>query len=306
MNQKQQVANYIRSKKHLLEKQDLDTLYEECAYVVRPIVTELFLEMGINPLLYVSKVPEGFAFQLDITHIDIPNGITRIGSGAFDGCNKLTSIDIPNSVTSIGDGAFFECEELTNITIPNGVTTIGPSTFEYCGKLNRVEIPNSVNVIGKNAFYECIGLTGIHVTDLTKWCDINFEGDYANPLYYASKLYLNGNPVTELEIPNGVTKLNNYAFYGYGGLISVKLPDSVTHIGDEAFYVCYNLTSIELSNSVKSIGWYAFSECDNLTSITFHGTIEEWNNIDKGRHWDSNTGHYTIHCTDGDIHKGEF
>lgn len=67
----------------------------------------------------------------------IPNSVTSIGNGAFDGCNKLSSMTIPNSVTSIGSNAFSGCSSLTSLTIPNSVTTIGGKAF-WCENLAKV------------------------------------------------------------------------------------------------------------------------------------------------------------------------
>ena len=47
----------------------------------------------------------------------IPNSVTSIGSGAFEGCSDLISMTIPSSVTSIGDGVFFTCSGLTTLTV---------------------------------------------------------------------------------------------------------------------------------------------------------------------------------------------
>lgn len=58
-----------------------------------------------------------------------PSGVTRIGSGAFSGCSKLTAVTIPAGVTSIGDGAFQDCDYVTSLTIPTSVTYIGSSQF---------------------------------------------------------------------------------------------------------------------------------------------------------------------------------
>ncbi|MBQ2400067.1 MAG: leucine-rich repeat domain-containing protein, partial [Muribaculaceae bacterium] len=51
-------------------------------------------------------------------------------------------------------------------------------------------------------------------------------------------------------IPQGVTKIEDEAFYYCENLTSIVIPDSVTTIGDKAFWGCKNLTSIEIGNSV--------------------------------------------------------
>ena len=86
----------------------------------------------------------------------IPNSVTTIGEGAFNGCHFLTSIKIPNSVTTIGEGAFNGCYSLTSINIPNSVTTIGKLAFNGCYSLTSINIPNSVTTIENRAFSYCI------------------------------------------------------------------------------------------------------------------------------------------------------
>ena len=82
----------------------------------------------------------------------IPNSVTTIGEGAFNGCHFLTSIKIPNSVTTIGEGAFNGCYSLTSINIPNSVTTIGKLAFNGCYSLTSINIPNSVTTIENRVF----------------------------------------------------------------------------------------------------------------------------------------------------------
>ena len=64
-----------------------------------------------------------------IKKVIIENGVTNIGSYAFNGCVNFTSITIPNSVTSIGFGAFNDCWGLTSVTIPSSVTSIDDFAF---------------------------------------------------------------------------------------------------------------------------------------------------------------------------------
>lgn len=92
----------------------------------------------------------------------IPNDITCIGKGAFDGCTGLTTLVIPASVTSIGEDAFIGCSGLTSISIPNSVTTIDYYAFGQSG-LTSITIPNSVTSIGEGAFYDCNDLKSVTI-----------------------------------------------------------------------------------------------------------------------------------------------
>ena len=213
-----------------------------------------------------------------MTSITIPNSVTSIGEGAFKGCRGLTSITIPNSVTSIGDKVFSGCNGLTSVTIPNSVTSIGSDAFRDCRGLTSVTIPNSVTSIGDNAFYDCRRLTSVHISDITAWCNINFGNIEANPLRFAQHLYLNGEEIKDLIIPNSVTSIGQYAFHGCSGLTSITIPNSVTSIGNYAFHGCSGLTSITIPNSVTSIGECSF-RCSGLTSVT----VESGNTVYDSR-----------------------
>ena len=102
---------------------------------------------------------ELFSSCTSLQSITIPNGVTRIGEGAFSSA-ALTSITIPNSVTSIGDNAFI-FSGLTSVTIPNGA--IGLQSFIDCFYLTSVTIGSGVTSIGDVAFAECFSLTSVTV-----------------------------------------------------------------------------------------------------------------------------------------------
>ena len=80
-----------------------------------------------------------------MTELTLPNSITSIGVGVFQGCSGLTELTLPNSVMSIGRSAFGGCSGLTELTLSNSVTSIGGYAFAYCCGLVKItslaEIP---------------------------------------------------------------------------------------------------------------------------------------------------------------------
>lgn len=77
-----------------------------------------------------------FADCEEILSIVIDNGVTTIGSYAFNYCTRVESVEISNSVTSIGESAFEFCYGMKSINLGSGVTSIGYRAFEGCTKLN--------------------------------------------------------------------------------------------------------------------------------------------------------------------------
>ena len=106
-----------------------------------------------------------------------------------------------------------------------------------------------------------------------------------------------------VKLPNNSNNVCLELFYSCSKLKYVAVPDSVTSIAPYAFSGCSSLETIIIPSGVKNLYEYCFSNCSLLTSISYKGTIEDWNKITKDNSWDSNTGNYTVYCTDGEITK---
>ena len=100
----------------------------------------------------------------ELTKLEIPSGVDKIGSYSFYKGVNLTSLTLPSSVTSIDRSAFEGCSGLTSLTLPSSVTAIGVSAFEGCSGLTSLALPSSVTAIGGSAFEGCSGLTSIYVS----------------------------------------------------------------------------------------------------------------------------------------------
>jgi hypothetical protein len=184
--------------------------------------------------------------------------------------NKIFELTIPQCVSNNGTiytvtdvGSFRNSEELTSVTIPSSVTSIGAQAFYGCTGLTSVSIPSSVTSINDYAFCECTGLKKVSISDMSAWCNISFRTSDANPLVYAQHLYLNDEEVKDLVIPEDVTRIKDYIFYGCTGLTTVSIPPSVTYIGYHAFEGCTKLTSVNIPSSVTSIASNAFRKCSD-------------------------------------------
>ncbi len=249
---------------------------------------------------------DAFTSCRGLISLNLPKTLSSMGRGAFSNCNSLEQIVvdaenlvydsrdncnaiiktstnaliagcmstiIPNTVISIGESAFYGCTGLTSIVIPNSVTAIGNSAFSSCSGLTSVGIGNSLATLGSNVFSYCPALEQIIVASDNEVFD---SRDNCNAIIKtATNELVVGCKGT--VIPNTVTTIGQYAFYG-SGLTLIDIPDSIISIGQYAFYYCRSLTSASIGNSVTTIGNYAFSNCTSLASISIGSSVTSLGN----------------------------
>jgi hypothetical protein len=65
----------------------------------------------------------------------VPEGVTKIGVSAFQGCEALAEVTLPDSLTAICTLAFADCPALTRLELPDHITTLPASAFRGCENL---------------------------------------------------------------------------------------------------------------------------------------------------------------------------
>ena len=210
-----------------------------------------------------------------IKNIEIKNGVSSIGNGAFYNCGSLTNVTIPESITSIGDYSFYSTYELTKVNFPSSLESIGEGAFCDCG-LTNLQFPTHLELIGDYAFVFSNNLTNVTIPASVKTIgDGAFDGchslmsivvDDENQLYSDLNGVLANKEKTEI------------ISYPAGKQGSFVIPSSVTGISHRAFAWCSELTSITIPISVTSIGEHAFSG-SGLSDVYYQGTKAQWGAI---------------------------
>lgn len=177
-------------------------------------------------------------------------------------------------VIGIAAEAFKDNTKITNVIIPDSVTSLGERAFSGCASLTQISFGRGLKSIGLGAFSKCEKLKSVKISDINKWSETIFADVSANPLYFASNLYLNNILVKNITL-DSATVVENYAFYSLKSLESVNIGNSVASIGDEAFFGAENLKTVSLGASVTSIGELAFSNCAQLDSLTLNNALKD-------------------------------
>ena len=196
----------------------------------------------------------------DIYNVD---NDTIIGLNDIGKTLSLKILDIPSQIKGVN------------------ITAIGLEAFRNNKTLTKVVIPAGITDIGNDAFYNCSMLNEVHITDLSAWIQIDFGNKFANPLCSNDNevnLYLNGEMVTDLVIPDGVIHIGSYVFYGRKDITSITIPDCVTSIGNYAFDGCSGLTSVIIGSGVTSLNGFSFSGNTNLTTVVIGNNVTSISN----------------------------
>ena len=163
------------------------------------------------------------------------SAIDRATEGNITVPATIANNAVTYNVTRIGDYAFFGCSTITSVAIQGNVESIGYRAFKYCYALEQINIPATVTAIAGEAFESDKELARVDITDIDRWCEIEFTSYVSNPTNYKKGLWLNGNQVTTDLVLTNATKINTYAFYRWDSFTGeIRIPSTVTEIKNNA------------------------------------------------------------------------
>lgn len=212
------------------------------------------------------------------TSYTIPFGVTKIGKGAFGGCQYLNSVVISDSVITIDWNAFTSCKNLASINIGNNVEKIEDYAFANCASLTSVTFPSSVKEIAGDAFSNCTNLKSVLIGN-----DINY--------------------------------LSYHAFYGCTNLTEVTIlvntiPDEGISLSGYAFENCPNLTIYGYKNSIveeyandNRLKFVALEETVPSGDANGDGEINAKDRMTLTRYLAKWSGYENIDMTAADVNK---
>ncbi len=209
-----------------------------------------------------TYIPAKFlaGFEGPLGNVTLGNGITAIGSNAFDGATGITSVTLPDSLVSIGDYAFNGCTGLTSLTLPERLKSLGAYALYGCTGLTSLKLPDGLpeDGVGEYAIAGCANLKEVTLpADWTSVPDGLFQGNKS---------------IENYNISEGVTRIGEFAFTD-SSIKQITLPSTLKTIEANAFQNCVQLTSVDLPEGLETLGEYAFSG-SGLTEITIPGTVD--------------------------------
>lgn len=199
---------------------------------------------GEGPIGVVADLEGWKAFDQEILTVEICDGVTAIGDGAFRRCKELKEVYLPEGLVSIGDESFYYCLKLDKIVLPSTLNHIGQWAFRACRRLlNDVHLPETLTDIANDAFEKAP-------------CSSKFAGlTYVGGHLIAADMSVKDN----IDIREGTVVITDGTFNDCPDVTSITIPASVERIGTDAL-LCgrklFNLraaTDNERFRSVKGV-----------------------------------------------------
>ena len=220
--------------------------------------------------------------------ITLPLNVASIGDYAFYGCEKMSNVVLPKGLTTIGNYAFQNCTNFTEVEFPETLTSIGNCAYAGCKGIEKIEVPGSVTSIGEGAFGGCklkeIVLPFVGKTKTATGSTALFGYIFGTTSYEGTKRiyqYYNSSSSTGYYISStlskvtitGASQIPYGAFYGCSNLVEINLNEGITKIDDKALYNCTSLKKLYLPDSLESVGEKALYGCTKVYIYAKDGTV---------------------------------
>ncbi len=211
--------------------------------------------------------------------------VTEIHSNAFEGCMNLTGVDIPKSVERIGERAFADCFSLKSVIVRNEMCMFPVSDDVFTGDdlfSGNNKFTGTICSYAESTASEYAQRSGLNFsTDMPEleaspesilpYLTYNVEGSAViitkcNPVAYGKFMipqYIDGIPVMEIA---------ENAFAGCTDITEIEMPDTLQVIGFDAFSGCSGLRKIDLPEYVGTVRQNAFAECASLETVIIRGS----------------------------------
>lgn len=232
----------------------------------------------------VTSIASGaFEGAVHLTYIDMHDNVKELGVMAFRGCSALKEVKMTESLNHVPSGTFYGCSSLENVSIPDKCVYIGAASFQGCFSLVEVKVPSNLQVIGESAFVNCSKIESLVLPKNMKEIRANtFRNceslktitlpQNLDTIHFGA---LQGcKALKKIELPESLKGIEQWAFKGCESLESITIPDNVTGIGINAFEDCASLKEVKVGNGVKEIGQWAFYDCTALEKLTLGSSLE--------------------------------
>lgn len=204
----------------------------------------------------VVALAEHAFYETLVTCVSIPDSVQEIGAFCFSGCPVLQTLHLPQGLTQIPDGMLESCFRLLEIDIPDTVTTIGEGAFwGNFYLMEELRLPASLEKLEGMNFVMTHCLERFIVPAENQHFATKDDGrvllsaDGKRFIHYAA-----WQERTSYAIPDGVERIDSFAFQDMGALTEVIVPDGVTTIEAGAFLHAYMLRRLVLPASAVELG----------------------------------------------------
>ena len=164
---------------------------------VEEVIDDAFLmrDSKLRKILFPStlrKMGCNTFLKHPLVELELPEGLIEVPDYMCEGCRELKRIVLPSTVKRVMHGAFNCCEQLYEINLPDSIDHIAGSVFRHCESLRQIVLPPKLKCICSELFY-CSGIESI-------------------------------------EIPQNITNICYWAFWGCNHLKRLVIPESVSNI----------------------------------------------------------------------------